>query len=161
VAAETITEERTTETTASALLSLARVMNQLKTHDSFCRAAGVDLDRGGAALLYKLFAEGEDVRLGELAERLGVDSPAVTRKVQQLERAGLVTRSPDPDDARASRVHLAPAGRRSIEKLLHARELWLDEVLEGWSEQDRAELARLLQLLATTIARHGEQPRGD
>ena len=154
--AQTAAEDRTTENTASALLSLARVMNQFKTHDTFRRRAGVDLDRGGAALLYKLFSEGEDVRLGELAERLGIDSPAVTRKVQQLERDGLVTRSPDPLDARASRVRLAPEGRRSIEKLLAARELWLDEVLGGWSEHDRAELARLLQQLATTIASQGE-----
>ena len=156
MAAPTTTEHRTTENTASALLSLARVMNQFKTHDTFRRRAGVDLDRGGAALLYKLFSEGEDVRLGELAERLGIDSPAVTRKVQQLERAGMVIRSPDPDDARASRVRLAPEGRRSIEKLLHAREVWLDEMLNGWPERDRAELARLLQLLATTIAGQGE-----
>jgi DNA-binding MarR family transcriptional regulator len=156
VAAPTTTDHRATESTASTLLSLARVVNQFKTHDTFRRQAGVDLDRGGAALLYKLFSEGEDVRLGELAERLGIDSPAVTRKVQQLERAGMLTRSPDPDDARASRVRLAPAGRRSIEKLLHARELWLDQVLEGWSERDRAELARLLQQLAATIASYGE-----
>ncbi len=159
--ASTSTQDRTTETIASALLSLARVMNQFKTHDTLCRQAGVDLDRGGAALLYKLFAEGEDVRLGELADRLGIDSPAVTRKVQQLERVGLVTRSPDPADARAARVRLAPAGRRSIEKLLRARELWLEEMLGDWSERDRAELARLLELLATTIAHLGESPHGN
>lgn len=155
MAAPNTTEHGATEHTASALLSLARVMNQFKTHEAFRRQAGVDLDRGGAALLYKLFSEGENVRLGELAERLGIDSPAVTRKVQQLERAGLVIRSSDPDDARATRVWLAPEGRRSIEKLLHARELWLDQMLEGWTERDRAELARLLHLLATTLAGQG------
>jgi DNA-binding MarR family transcriptional regulator len=151
----------TTQTIASALLSVARVMTQYKSHDALCRQAGVDLDRGGAALLYKLFAEGDDVRLGELAERLGIDSPAVTRKVQQLEREGLVERSADPTDARAARVRLAPAGRESIERLLQARQLWFDELLAGWSPEDRSELARLLHQFAATIAHEGDLSRGD
>ncbi len=154
------TTDNTTKEIASALLSVARHLNQVKSHETLCRQAGVDLDRSGAALLYKLFAEGEDVRLGELAERLGVDSPAVTRKVQQLERTGLVSRGPDPSDARASRVRLAPPGRRAIEKLLRARELWFEETLEGWSREDRAELARLLQLFATTVSHPGGLQHG-
>ena len=120
MAAPTTTEHRTTENTASALLSLARVMNQFKTHDTFCRQAGVDLDRSGAALLYKLFSEGEDVRLGELAERLGIDSPAVTRKVQQLERAGHgdpVTRS----RRRTCLAGAARAGGQAVDREVAAR----------------------------------------
>jgi DNA-binding MarR family transcriptional regulator len=158
---ETTTESRTTETIASALLSLARAMTQPRWHDTLCRKAGVDLDRGGAALLYKLSVDGDDVRLGELAERLGIDSPAVTRKVQQLERIGLVERAPDPTDARASRVRLTPAGSDSIERLLQARQLWFDELLEGWAPEDRAELGRLLELFASTIARNAEARNGD
>ena len=145
---------------AAALLSVSRAMNQVKAHDTLRRRAGVDLDRSGAALLYSLYAEGEDVRLTDLAERLGVDSPGVTRKVQQLERAGQLCRAADPGDARAMRLRLTPAGRKAIERLLRAREDWLESVLEGWSKADRRELARLLTFFAATIASTGEAPDG-
>ncbi|HLN16939.1 MAG TPA: MarR family transcriptional regulator [Acidimicrobiales bacterium] len=154
------TMDRTTEAIAAALLSVARAMNQVRTHEMLCKRAGVDLDRSGGALLYKLYAEGEDVRLTELAERLAVDPPAVTRKVQQLERAGLLARSADPADARAMRLRLTPEGRHSIERLLSARQQWLDSLLRGWSGDDRREFARLLQLLASTIEFEAEVSHG-
>ena len=153
-------DDQVTESIASALLTVARAMTQVKVHEGLCRQAGVDLDRGGAALLYKLYAEGENVRLTDLAERLGIDSPAVTRKVQQLERRGLVARSPDPVDARASRLRLTPDGRGAIECLLDARRLWLAQLLEGWSDADRRHLARLLQLFSETVTRHTEVGHG-
>jgi len=152
--------DRTTREIASELLSVVRVMNQVRVHEALCRQAGVDLDRGGSALLYKLYADGEDIRLTDLAERLGIDSPAVTRKVQQLEREVLISRSADPNDARASRLRLTAKGRGAIERLLRAREEWLGDLLEGWPNADRKELARLLQVLASTIAQDVEARHG-
>src|SRR5580658_10538289 len=101
-----------------ALLSVARVMNQVRVHAKLRAEAGVDIDRAGAAVLYKLLVETDSLRLCDLAERLGIDSPAVTRKVQHLEQLGLVARSPDPVDGRASRLLLTNEGRRTIERLL-------------------------------------------
>lgn len=132
-------------------MSLARIMNQVRVHESLCKRAGVDLDRGGAAVLYKLFTEVDNARLTELAERLGIDPPAVTRKVQQLEREGLVCRAPDPNDARASRLRLTRQGRSAIEKLLRARRLWLEALLHSWPASDKEEFARLLRLFSKTI----------
>ena len=47
---------------------------------------------------------GEPARVSDLAELLGVDTPTVTRKVQQLERLGYVAIEPDAEDKRAKRV---------------------------------------------------------
>jgi DNA-binding MarR family transcriptional regulator len=149
-----------TDAIAAELLSSARLMNQMRVHDAWRKRAKVDLDRSGAAVLYKLYAEGENVRLTELAERLSIDQPAVTRKVQQLERAGLLRRSTDPDDARACRLRLTAAGRNSIERLLRARQSWFEELLAGWSDADRNEFARLLGLFVGTIAGRAEVDRG-
>jgi DNA-binding MarR family transcriptional regulator len=153
-------EQTTTGEIDGALLSVARVMNQVRVHAKLRAEAGVDIDRAGAAVLYKLLVEGDSLRLCDLAERLGIDSPAVTRKVQQLEHLGLVVRSPDPVDGRASRLLLTGEGRRSIERLLGARRVWLEELLSEWPTADRQEFSRLLQLFAATIeedveARHG------
>jgi DNA-binding MarR family transcriptional regulator len=150
----------TTGSIAAALLGMSRAMNQAKSHEMLTKRAGVDLDRSGAALLYSLYSEGENVRLTELAERLGVDAPGVTRKVQQLERAGLLTRAADPDDARAMRLSLTAAGRRSIDRLLQVREAWIEGALEGWSTADRREFSRLLAQFASTIGRSGERRDG-
>jgi DNA-binding MarR family transcriptional regulator len=154
------TGDTTTGEIDGALLSVARVMNQVRVHSQLKAKAGVDIDRAGAAVLYKLLVEGESPRLSDLAERLGIDSPAVTRKVQQLEHLGLVVRSPDPVDGRASRLLLTRDGRRTIERLLEARRVWLEELLSEWPTPDRKEFARLLQLFAATIetdveGRHG------
>jgi len=153
--------DRVTEEIAAALSSVARVVNQVKVHDTLCKRAGVDLDRAGAALVYKLYTEGPNMRLTELADRLAIDPPAVTRKVQQLERAGLLVRSMDPHDARALQLKLTREGRRAIERLFHARQQWLDDVLRGWPDADRRELARLLQRLATSVADDQEPAHGD
>lgn len=152
--------DEATEAIATELLSAARVVNQLRVHERFCRQAGVDVDRLGAAVLFKLHTEGDDVRLTELADRLGIDPPGVTRKVQQLEREHLVERGADPADARATRLRLTPAGTRAITLLLDARRVWLEELLSGWSEPDRTEFARLLGLFARTLADHPEPPHG-
>lgn len=146
---------------AAALLAVSRAMNQVKSHELLAKRAGVDLDRSGAALLYNLYSEGDNVRLTELAERLGIDAPGVTRKVQQLEREGLLARAADPDDARAMRLTLTPAGRRSIDRLLAVREAWIEGTLEGWSGADRRDFARLLAQFASTMVRSAEVRDGD
>jgi DNA-binding MarR family transcriptional regulator len=153
-------EQTTTGEIDSSLLSVARVMTQVRVHAKLRADAGVDIDRAGAAVLYKLLVEDESLRLCDLAERLGIDSPAVTRKVQQLEHLGLVVRSPDPVDGRASRLLLTAEGRRSIERLLDARREWLEELLSEWPTSDRQEFARLLQLFAATIERDVEVRHG-
>jgi DNA-binding MarR family transcriptional regulator len=157
---DTTTGDTTTGEIDGALLSVARVMNQVRVHAKLRAEAGVDIDRAGAAVLYKLLVEGESLRLCDVAERLGIDSPAVTRKVQQLEHLGLIVRSPDPVDGRASRLTLTEDGTRSIERLLGARRMWIEDLLSEWPATDRREFARLLQLFARTIednveVRHG------
>lgn len=147
---------RTTTEIVAALASLARAMNQVKAHETLCRRAGVELDRAGAALVYKLHLEGDGIRVCDLAERLGIDAPAVTRKVQRLERDGLLSRGADPSDGRASLVKLTAGGRRAIERLLSARERWIDEVLGEWPETDRVQLARMLHRLAEGISGDGD-----
>ncbi len=80
------------------------------------------------------------------AERMRPQSMAQT--VGDLERAGLVSRRPDPDDRRRAFVELTPVGR----KLLHAtraqREGWLTDALEReLSASERAVVADALALL--------------
>ncbi|HLN41709.1 MAG TPA: MarR family transcriptional regulator [Acidimicrobiales bacterium] len=139
---------------------VARSVTQVRVHERLLQAAGVRLDRAGAAALYKLHLHGDAIRVTALAEMLGVDAPTVTRKVQQLERDGLVIRHADPDDGRASRIRLTPAGRRTLERVLKARRAWLDRLLEGWDDQDLTKFGALLGRFSASLERDMEDARG-
>jgi len=134
-----------------ALQIVARVITQGRLHEQILRSAGVRLDRAGAALLHKLDAEGDSRRITDLAEVLGVDAPAVTRKVQQLERQGLVVRQSDPADGRATRIRLTPVGRRTLERVIRARRDWLDRLLKDWDDEDLSTMATLFGRFAKEL----------
>ncbi len=138
----------------AALPVVVGAVTQVRVHERLLQAAGVRLDRAGSALLYKLHIHGDLLRVTDLADLLGVDTPTVTRKIQQLEREGMVSRRADPDDGRATRIMLTPTGRRSIERVLEARRQWLDRVVEGWDEDDLATFATLLGKFASSLERH-------
>ncbi len=138
---------------------VARSVLQVRLHERLLRSAGVRLDRAGAALLHKLSAGGDSLRVTDLAELLGVDTPTVTRKVQQLERDAMVVRQTDPDDRRAIRIRLTPAGRRTLERVRRARRAWLDQLLEGWDDDDLSTLADLLGRFADDLERDIEDAR--
>lgn len=58
---------------------------------------------------------------GEIARRLGVATPTIVNTATRMEEAGLVTRRPDPSDARLVRLHLTPRGRSAREPVREAR----------------------------------------
>jgi DNA-binding MarR family transcriptional regulator len=132
----------------------------VRVHERLLQSAGVRLDRAGAAALYKLHLHGDAIRVTVLAEMLGVDAPTVTRKIQQLERDGLVVRHADPDDGRASRIRLTPAGRRTLERVTKARRAWLDRMFDGWAEQDLVAFGSLLGRFSASLERDMEDARG-
>ena len=136
-----------------ALQTVGRSITQVRLHERILRSAGVRLDRAGAALLFKLSAQGSSLRVTDLAEMLGVDAPTVTRKVQQLERDGMVVRQPDPDDRRASRIRLTSPGRGTIERVRRARRAWLEQLLQEWGDDDLSTLADLLSRVAEDLER--------
>jgi DNA-binding MarR family transcriptional regulator len=127
------------------LYSLLRALKQSRLRDYLLAQAGVDLDQAGLAALHALHKAESSLRLTELAELLQVDAPAVTRKAQQLERAGLVSRAPDEQDARATRLQLTPEGSRTINRFLDARRAWIATLLADWTDAEQAEFARLLR----------------
>ncbi len=138
----------------SALHALARRLKQARLHDHFARQAGVDIDQAGLAVLYVLDGAKAGLRVTDVAAWLGIDAPAVTRKVQRLERLKLVARTADAEDARASRLLLTPEGRRVLRRFLVARHRWLTTMLADWPAADRSEFARLIGRFTEDIHRH-------
>jgi DNA-binding MarR family transcriptional regulator len=62
------------------------------------------------SILLPLWEE-DDLRMGELGARARLAKQTMTTMVRLMERDGLVTRAPDPDDGRAQRVRLTDRGQ--------------------------------------------------
>lgn len=57
--------------------------------------------------------DGSPVRTqAALAEAIGADKTRIIADLDDLQRAGLITRVPDPDDRRVRLLEITPAGRR-------------------------------------------------
>lgn len=103
---------------------------------------------GQLRLLRALQRAGGPRRLGELATTLDVAPRSVTAKVDQAEAAGQVRRVPDPHDRRATLVELTPTGLEVLARVSAERSVGLGERLSRLSDDERAELLRLLRVLA-------------
>ena len=88
--------------------------------------------------------QADGLRVGELACRLGVEPPTVTKMLRRLEGFGLVERRPDPADARSFRVYLTGAGRDLEGPVSGCFARAEEKTLAGLSPPERRELARLL-----------------
>jgi DNA-binding MarR family transcriptional regulator len=62
-------------------------------------------------VLYELTRRKTGARLSDLQADELLTQPGISRLVSRLECRGLVERSADPDDGRAARLNLTPAGR--------------------------------------------------
>jgi DNA-binding MarR family transcriptional regulator len=86
----------------------------------------------------------------ELANHLGVDRTVMTYLLDDLERAGLIERHPDPADRRARRIAATPRGRELLEDLDRRLRAAEDQVLTGLAAGDDRRLFReMLRRLAT------------
>lgn len=116
------------------------------------------LHPGQEFLMMHLWDSGA-VRQSELIKAVGLDPSTVTKMLQRLEHAGHVRRRPDPSDRRASLVEATDA---SCGLLVEVRKAWGElerQTLDGLETAERAELARLLGKVETTLCT--ELTRGD
>ncbi|QHA02819.1 MarR family transcriptional regulator [Streptomyces broussonetiae] len=125
-----------------ALTRITYLSTRARQHERLMGLAGVPLDRAAVALLRQI-ADCEPLRPGELAQRLGVEASHVTRTVQQLQRAGCVSRVPDPDDRRAQRIRLTDAGRDAMARIREAGARGMQRALAEWRPDELRQLATL------------------
>ena len=81
----------------------------------------------------------------------------VTGLTDELERDGLVTREPSPDDRRAWIVRLTTKGRRAFEAMAHEHEQWILEMFAGLDARTVQQLYTHLGALRVQLVRH-DQP---
>jgi DNA-binding MarR family transcriptional regulator len=138
----------TEEAVLITLMQLGRRMRQRHQLDS--------VDPAAMPVLHMLRCCGR-IRVTDLAGRLHLDASTVSRHVRQLEERGLIERTSDPADGRASQVALLPQGEKSLDAAMERRRADIAQVLAGWPASDRARLGELMSRFADDLARATDQ----
>jgi MarR family transcriptional regulator, organic hydroperoxide resistance regulator len=106
---------------------------------------------GQEMILLQLWSE-EGIPQSRLAACMEVEPPTATKMLQRMERAGLIERRQDPEDARISRVYLTERGR-ALE--LPVLEVWKQleaQTVAGLSLTEQALLRRLLMQVSANLS---------
>ncbi|GAA1083353.1 MarR family winged helix-turn-helix transcriptional regulator [Nocardiopsis composta] len=123
--------------------------------NAMLQAAGAAFERHGVRegqqfVLMCLWRE-DGLSPGEIAGRLGLATPTVTRTVTRMEGSGLVERHPHPTDARLVSVRLTERGR-GLRTALDAEMNALSErALQGFGEEERRAFTRMLDALTANL----------
>ena len=121
---------------------LARVTtayrNALERHLSVAGLHG-----GQVFVLFELWKE-DGLRQVDIADRLNLSAPTITKILKGLAEINLITRSREQDDARSTRIFLTDKGR-NIRSEVAAQWLELEsEYLKGLTDTERLILPDLL-----------------
>ena len=87
------------------------------------------------------------VRPTEFTSALMLTSSGTTKRLDRLERAGLVERTPDPGDRRGVLITLTPAGHELIDGVTEAHLEHERRLLGALTETEQRRLADLLRVL--------------
>ncbi|TCC12409.1 MarR family transcriptional regulator [Kribbella soli] len=140
------------------LAQLSTAINRGRLTQQATEATGLALDRPAMTILLTLSMADSALRVGEIADRMQVVGPHVTRQVQALEQRGLVRRVTDPNDRRASLIEATETGTEAANRYTATIVDWFRGVIADWPENDRTELGRLLGKLADDITTRLNQP---
>lgn len=132
----------------------------LRAHATLLRALDAELQAAHGlsvgdydVLITLAGAPGRCLRMRELADEVILSRSGITRRVDRLEREGLVRREPAPDDGRSVTAVLTEAG---LERLRSASDVHVtgieERFLSRYSDEELATIAELLERVAEVDA---------
>ena len=87
----------------------------------------------------------------DIAKRLRIEGPTMTRMLDTLEADGLVERLPDPADRRTKQLRLTTEGERVLEEIFGIADELRDRLLDGVPTERMDELNELLVMLTERL----------
>jgi DNA-binding MarR family transcriptional regulator len=152
-AEDSIVPEHDGDAPISDALSAAARMMRTRTA-SLLAAEG--LFAGQDVLLLTLGSE-KSLEVGEMAERLGVRPPTVSKTLTRLTEAGLVSRSSVTGDKRRVAAKVTAKGRAKLDRLAEIRSRVERELLAGFDPKDERRLRKLLRKAIKTMAANARE----
>ena len=89
----------------------------------------------------------------DIAAAVGIEGPTLTHHLDGLEKAGLIERARDPEDRRAVRVELTPAGDELFLTLRTAAMAFDRRLRAGLADDDLQTFRRVLGQLRENVAK--------
>ena len=127
------------------------MMKRPQSWDLLTARADILIDRPGATILRILASIPGKWRLHDLAIRLGVEAPSITRQAQQLEHAGLAYRERDKKDGRVFSLRITEKGRIVARKIDVAQRKILESALQDWPDTDQQQFIKLFQRFSNDL----------
>jgi MarR family transcriptional regulator for hemolysin len=87
----------------------------------------------------------------DIAKRLRIEGPTMTRMLDTLEKDGLVERLPDPSDRRTKQLRLTPAGEAALEEIFEIADEMRDRLLDDVPEDQIAGMIEFLVMLTRRL----------
>ncbi len=139
-------ELATADAVGTQLMRLVRLLE--RKHAQYQADHPDAVERATYILLVQLVKDGPQ-RAGALAESVHSDPSTVSRQIAQLVRLGLVERTADPEDGRATLVGATVEGLRVFEENRRNRNAHIAALIAGWNPADRHRFADLLGRFTT------------
>lgn len=122
------------------------------------RIAHLDLTPDQYTVLRNLHEAGsEGITQSELATNMSSDPNTVASLVDRMERAELLSRQTDPEDRRARRLRLAPAGRKKYRAARSLANTLQTEVLAPLSPPETEQFLTVLEKIAAACRKAAEK----
>lgn len=138
--------EGVSESAVRAAHEVRVVFSRLRRRLRESNAAG-ELTPSQSSVLSRLDSDGA-ASVTDLAGAERVRHQSMASTVAALEKRGLVSRRPDPDDGRRQLIAQSEAGRAFVADRRRAREEWLTRALEdGYTEAERRTVIEAMALL--------------
>ena len=151
--AQTAADTSLAEAASRLRMAIVRTARRLRQEAS--GAAG-ELTPTAAAALATVGRHGP-LTPSELAEAERVKRPTATRILRGLTEAGLVERTPDPDDGRSAVVTITAAGRERLRRLRGRKNAYLARRMRDLPEDEVETLERAAEILERVLA--ADEPR--
>ena len=118
--------------------------------DPLLREAGFSM---GQLTVLGTLKDGRPRSQAELARLAQVEQPSMAQLLARMERDGLVERVPDPNDGRSRLISLTGDCLSRMHEARAVMQVLGQQALEGFSDQDKADLDRLMRRLAENVDR--------
>ncbi|MBC8090403.1 MAG: MarR family transcriptional regulator [Pseudonocardia sp.] len=136
----------TADAVGTQLIRLVRLIERTQAHYQAANPDGVE--RATYILLVHLVKDGPQ-RAGALADSVHSDPSTISRQIAQLVKLGLVERTADPEDGRATLLAATVEGVRVFEENRRTRNERIAALIAHWSAAERTLFAELLSRFTT------------
>ena len=118
----------------------------------FAKSTGLSMPQFG--LLMQMHHKGA-CGMSEVSDRFDITPAAASQLVDKLVQNGFVQREEDPTDRRAKLLNLTDKGRDLVQRGIHERYRWVEQLAEKLSPEERVQVSEALNIM-TEAARELE-----